>query len=68
MLLDLLRIMAQLAIATGAVLALYIVLHGAWLIVMDKQKAWEERVAKKKQEKLDFEEAKLNAGIKRGEE
>ena len=68
MLLDLLRIMAELAIATGLILALYIIFHGAWLIVMDKQKAWEERVAKKKQDKLDFEEAKLKAGIQRGEE
>jgi len=68
MLLDLLRIMAELAMATGILLGLAFILHGAWLIVMDKQKAWEERVAKKKQEKLDFEEAKLNAGIERGEE
>lgn len=68
MLLDLLRIMAELAIALGFVLLLGYLLHGAWLIVGDKQRAWEERVAKKKQKKLDFEEAKMNAGIKRGEE
>jgi hypothetical protein len=33
-----------------------------------QQKEWEDRRAKKKQAKLDFEDAKLNAGIKRGEE
>lgn len=33
-----------------------------------QQEEWKERVAKKKQAKLDFEDAKLNAGIKRGEE
>jgi len=34
----------------------------------ERQQAWEQRRAKRNQEKLDFEEAKLNAGIKRGEE
>lgn len=34
----------------------------------ERQRAWERRVAKRKKEKLDYEEAKLNAGIKRGEE
>lgn len=34
----------------------------------ERQRAWEQRKAEKKQAKLDFEEAKLNAGIKRGEE
>lgn len=33
-----------------------------------EQEEWKDRVAKKKQAKLDFEDAKLNAGIKRGEE
>jgi len=33
-----------------------------------QQEEWKDRVAKKKQAKLDFEDAKLNAGIKRGEE
>ena len=34
----------------------------------ERQRAWEKRVAKRKKENLDYEEAKLNAGIKRGEE
>jgi len=34
----------------------------------ERQQAWEQRRAKRNQEKLDFEEAKMNAGIKRGEE
>lgn len=66
--LDLLRNVAELLIATGFLVLLAFLLHGAWLIVGDKQRAWEERVAKKKKAKQDFEEAKLNAGIKRGEE
>jgi len=40
----------------------------AWKDLQIQQAEWKERVAKKKQDKLDFEEAKLNAGIKRGEE
>jgi len=31
----------EIIIGTGLIVALVILLHGAWLIVQDKQRAWE---------------------------
>lgn len=55
-------------ISAGVLLFIGWVLFEAWKDLQTKQEEWKERVAKKKQDKLDFEESKLNAGIKRGEE
>jgi len=66
--LEVLSIAAQLLITAGLILLVaWLVIEG-WRDLQIHQKEWEERRAKKKQAKLDFEEAKLNAGIKRGEE
>lgn len=55
-------------ISAGVLLFIGWIVVEAWKDVQIQQAEWKERVAKKKQDKLDFEEAKLNAGIKRGEE
>lgn len=55
-------------ISAGVLLFIGWVVVEAWKDLQIQQAEWKERVAKKKQDKLDFEEAKLNAGIKRGEE
>jgi hypothetical protein len=55
-------------ISAGVILFIGWVIVEAWKDLQIQQEEWKERVAKKKQAKLDFEDAKLNAGIKRGEE
>lgn len=55
-------------ISAGVLLFIGWVAVEAWKDLQIKQAEWKERIAKKKQDKLDFEEAKLNAGIERGEE
>ena len=58
----------------NAVISAGVLLFIGWVAVEGikdlkiQQEEWKDRVAKKKQAKLDFEDAKLNAGIKRGEE
>ena len=66
--LDVLSIAAQLLITSGLLLLVAWFCIEGWRDLQIQQKEWKERRAKKKQEKLDFEQAKLNAGIKRGEE
>lgn len=55
-------------ISAGVLLFIGWVVVEAWKDLQIQQAEWKERVAKKKQDKLDFEEAKLKAGIQRGEE
>lgn len=66
--LEVLSIAAQLLVTAGLILLVAWICVEGWHDLQIQQKEWEERRAKKKQAKLDFEEAKLNAGIKRGEE
>ncbi len=66
--LEVLSIAAQLLIAAGLILLVSWLAIEGWRDLQIQQKEWEERRAKKKQAKLDFEEAKMKAGIKRGEE
>ena len=66
--LEVLSIAAQLLVTAGLILLVAWLCIEGWRDLQIQQKEWEERRAKKKQAKLDFEEAKMNAGIKRGEE
>ncbi len=66
--LDFLYSVIQILITASVILFVCFVITQLPEGIRERQRAWEQRVAKRKQEKLDFEEAKLNAGIKRGEE
>jgi hypothetical protein len=66
--LDFLYSVIQILISASLILFVCFVMAQLPEGIRERQRAWEQRVAKRKQEKLDFEEAKLNAGIKRGEE
>lgn len=66
--LDFLYSVIQILISASLILFVCFVIAQLPEGIRERQRAWEQRVAKRKQEKLDFEEAKLNAGIKRGEE
>ena len=66
--LDFLYSVIQILISASLILFVCFVIAQLPEGIRERQRAWEQRVAKRKQDKLDFEEAKLNAGIKRGEE
>jgi large-conductance mechanosensitive channel len=66
--LDFLYSVIQILITASVILFVCFVIAQLPEGLRERQHAWEQRKAERKQAKLDFEEAKMNAGIKRGEE
>ncbi len=66
--LDFLYSVIQILVTASVILFICFVIAQLPEDLRERQQAWEQRKAEKNQAKLDFEEAKMNAGIKRGEE